>query len=74
MATAENLNCTAVANMTSVETLLLVRRHQAELAILRKLVEDLMPLAKQAVLANPTLTKQYELAHMRAIALGVVNQ
>jgi hypothetical protein len=69
MANAQQID---LNNMTSVDTFLLIKKREAEIAMLRQLATETLVLAKEAVLANPTLTKQYELAHMRAIALGVV--
>lgn len=70
MATVQQID---LSNMTSIDTFMLVTKRDAEIAMLRVLATDALALAKEAVLANPTLTKQYELAHMRAIALGLVS-
>jgi hypothetical protein len=69
MPTAQQIN---VNNMSNIDTFLLVKKRDAEIAMLRHLASETLVLAKEAVLANPTLTKKYELAHMRAIALGLV--
>jgi hypothetical protein len=61
-----------LSNMTSIDTFLLVKKRDAEIMMLRQLAKDALALAREAMLANPTLTKKYELAHMRGIALGLV--
>jgi hypothetical protein len=69
MPTAQQIDLT---NMTSLDTFLLVKKRDAEIEMLRQLAKEALALAREVMLTNPNLTKKYELAHMRAIALGLV--